>query len=479
MRVSMVLILLAALAAPVPLDADDELWIAVAGRGRGGSGSMWVTDLYVMNTGEEAIEVEISFLDRFVDNREVEGTIFEVEGGQTLSLPDVIATTFGSDSAFGAIHIEAVDEDDDEGNDLGDDGVSLMAHARIYDNGSGGTVGQAVEGMASDAAISADGDATAFIPGIAHNGSFRSNWFGLNVTETDEEGSGEAEVLVELLDLDGEVIASRTYAMPPLAPLFFSLSDLAPTFDDGTLRLTMLEGEAIFGASKIDSRTNDPTTLSAKGRSPGREEKLFTDDFFIEDCTFTATGRNPFFPLTPGHKIVLEGEDDGELVRNTIEVLNETFVVDGVTTRVVTETETADGELTEISRNYFAECVETGSVFYFGEHVDIYEDGEIVSHDGEWLAGENGARAGIMMPGAIVAGSRYFQEVAPEVALDRAEHLATGLTIETPAGTFDRCMSVRDSSALDPRGQGDIKVYCYGAGNVIDADLELVELVRP
>ena len=55
---------------------------------------------------------------------------------------------------------------------------------------------------------------------------------------------------------------------------------------------------------------------------------------------------------------------------------------------MVEERETEDGELVEVSRNFFAICEETNSVFYFGEEVDDDEDGEIVGHEGAWLAGE-------------------------------------------------------------------------------------------
>lgn len=471
---TLLLMFVAIVAISTPALSDDELWVPAAGRGAGAAGSLWVTDLLVTNPGEDAVEVEIAFLPRSADNRDVEGETYEIGGGETLQLRDVIRETFGHESAFGAIHIEIVEEDEE--SDLAEDG-DILASARIYEAKASGTVGQSLEGFSSDDAISAADDPVAIVMGVTNNSQFRSNWYAVNVTETDDDAAGTARVQVDLIAPDGSATNLGEYDLAPRSAILVPMSGL--TFEDATLQFTMLEGDAIFGASAIDSRTNDPATLVAKRRSSGERQTQFTDEFFIEDCTFASTGNNPFFPLTPGLKVVLEGMDEGELISNTIEVLNETFVVDGVTTRVVTETEMADGELTEISRNYFAQCTETGSVFYFGEHVDIYEDGEVVSHGGEWLAGENGARAGIIMPGTVVAGSRYFQEIAPGVAMDRAEHLMTGLEIETEAGAFDDCASVRDSSALSPQEKGDIKLYCYGVGVVVDGDLEAVELELP
>jgi hypothetical protein len=127
-----------------------------------------------------------------------------------------------------------------------------------------------------------------------------------------------------------------------------------------------------------------------------------------------------------------------------------------------------------VSRNYFARCRETNDVFYFGEAVDIYEDGEIVSHDGAWLAGRKGARPGLIMPGRFLLGSRYFQEIAPDVALDRAENTEMGLELDLPAGTFEDCVKIVETSPLEP-GHESIKHYCPGVGLAIDSGIELVD----
>jgi hypothetical protein len=145
-----------------------------------------------------------------------------------------------------------------------------------------------------------------------------------------------------------------------------------------------------------------------------------------------------------------------------------------VRARVIEERELVDGELAEVSRNFFARCRETNDVFYFGEDVDIYEDGEIVSHEGAWRAGEDDAQPGIIMPGTFLLGSRYFQEIAPDVALDRADHTEMDVEIEVPAGTFERCVQVIETTPLEPDDESE-KIYCPGVGLVFDDDAELVE----
>jgi hypothetical protein len=159
--------------------------------------------------------------------------------------------------------------------------------------------------------------------------------------------------------------------------------------------------------------------------------------------------------------------------RLVITVLDETKTVDGIETRVLEEREWRNGALIEISRNFLAICEETGDVFYFGEEVDDYADGQIVNHAGAWLAGEDDARAGLIMPGTPSVGMRYYQEVAPGVALDRAEILSVTETFETPAGTFANSLRTKEGSALKPAEQ-EFKTYAPGIGLIQDESLLLV-----
>lgn len=192
------------------------------------------------------------------------------------------------------------------------------------------------------------------------------------------------------------------------------------------------------------------------------------EEFAISDCNLLTEGRNTYFILEPGFRLVLEGEDE----RLHVTVLAETKTVDGVVTRVVEEREWADGELYEVSRNYFAICEETKDVFYFGEDVDFYESGTLVKHEGAWLAGRDGNRAGMIMPGTPKQKMMYYQEIAPDVAMDRAEIVSLNETCETPAGTFSNCMKVKEGTALNIL-ETEYKYYAPGIGLIRDADLLL------
>ena len=209
------------------------------------------------------------------------------------------------------------------------------------------------------------------------------------------------------------------------------------------------------------------TFSTAWGQSKKSE---WQDEFAISSCNLATTGRNPYFVLEPGFQLVLEGGG----TKLQITVLGETRTIDGVSTRVVEEKEWKDGKLYEIARNYFAICPQTKDVFYFGEDVEFYEDGKVVKRDGSWLAGTNGNKAGLMMPGTPKPKMKYYQELAPGVAMDRAEIESLTETCKTPAGTFSGCMKVKETSAIELLAK-EYKYHAPGIGLVADEDVRLVK----
>ncbi len=201
-------------------------------------------------------------------------------------------------------------------------------------------------------------------------------------------------------------------------------------------------------------------------------EPAYTDRFQLSQCTFTSTGSTRYMILEPGYRLVLEGLDDGDEVRLVITVLHETISIQGMEARVVEERETKNEVLVEVSRNYFAICEQTGSVYYGGEDVDIYHEDGTVTHEGAWRHAVAGARAGLMMPGLPLLGARYFQEIAPGVALDRAEIVSLSVAMQTPAGFFEHCLLARETNPLEP-GEEEFKLYAPGVGLIQDETLEL------
>lgn len=199
---------------------------------------------------------------------------------------------------------------------------------------------------------------------------------------------------------------------------------------------------------------------------------------------------NDFFPFTPGGVKVHRGDGDGEKL-----VVTELFLTDtrtfqwnggSVATRVLREVEFENGQLVEISDNYFAEA-DDGTVYYFGEVVDDYEDGAVVGHDGSWLVG------GATLPAdpvdtANATNPALFMPVDPEVGdswkpEDLFPFVDETVTCQkfvgkhkTEAGKFKDVMQVKETSALDSGSEK--KWYARGVGVIHavsdDEDVELV-----
>jgi hypothetical protein len=200
-------------------------------------------------------------------------------------------------------------------------------------------------------------------------------------------------------------------------------------------------------------------------------EVKFQDTFNTEKATLADKGSNTYMILKPGYKLILtDGKDN-----LTITVLDETKMVDGVKTRIVEERETKGGKLDEVSRNYFAIDKATGDIYYFGEDVDMYDaEGKVTGHEGGWLSGLNDAKFGLMMPGKPRLGSRYYQEMAPKVAMDRAEVVSISETVKVPVGTFKNCLKTKESSSLES-GVED-KLFAPGVGLLKDGDFKLTKI---
>ena len=220
----------------------------------------------------------------------------------------------------------------------------------------------------------------------------------------------------------------------------------------------------IFATSLINWNCNNPT-----GKGPGVSPK-WQENFGLEDRKLSDRGRNPFFVLEPGFQLILESANE----KLAVTVLDETKEVTGILTRVVEEREWKNGELYEVSRNFFAICEDTKDVFYFGEDVDMYKGGMVANHQGAWLAGQNGATAGLIMPGQARVGQKYYQEMAKGVAMDRAVVIKLDDSLETPAGLMENCLLTRESTAINPF-ELEFKTYAPGIGLIQDQKLLLTK----
>ncbi len=183
---------------------------------------------------------------------------------------------------------------------------------------------------------------------------------------------------------------------------------------------------------------------------------------------------NEFFPLPVGRTLELEGQEAGVTEHLKFVVTDKTEVVNGITTRVVTETHSEDGEIVEVSRNFFAQAPD-GTVCYYGEEVDIYENGVVANHDGSWRA-EGPNQGGILMPGSPELDQEFANESAPGIAEDEAVIVGLGESRTVPAGTFTNVLHTIDWNPLEgqTRADGEDKFYAPGLGLIQDSVAVLI-----
>ena len=204
----------------------------------------------------------------------------------------------------------------------------------------------------------------------------------------------------------------------------------------------------------------------------------------INPGDFTVTIDNPFFPLPPGVTFSYRGNREGRKQRDEFAVTNNTIVIAGVTCRVVHDRVFLRGILQENTFDYFAQDRD-GNVWYFGEDTEeLDRHGNVVSTEGTWRAGLNGAQPGVIMEAHPQVNDHYFQEQAAPLAQDEATVLSLHATAEVPLAKFRNCLLTTEFTQLEP-GNFEHKFYARGIGFVLSVvvkggreRLALVRIVR-
>jgi hypothetical protein len=232
---------------------------------------------------------------------------------------------------------------------------------------------------------------------------------------------------------------------------FLKISSVAVAF---ALLATGCRQRTATGASTGDQSTHAVT--SAKDFASA----TFSDSTNID---------NPWLPLTPGTRWTWQGHayDGKDRVRRkvVITVTDLTKVIGGVRAVVVYDLDYNDGRVEEAEIALFAQDDE-GNVWHFGQYPEEYEDGEIVKTP-TWIAGFEGARAGIAMKGDPQMGTpSYAQGWGPAVGWnDRAKTAEMGAETCVPVACYPDVLVVREFSRTEP-GAFQTKYYAPGIGNV-------------
>lgn len=190
---------------------------------------------------------------------------------------------------------------------------------------------------------------------------------------------------------------------------------------------------------------------------------------------------NPYFPLKPGTTFIYRGETDGTPTKDVMTVTHQTKEILGVTTTVVHDQVYEEGVLTEDTLDWYAQDKQ-GNVWYFGEDTkELDENGNVISTEGSWQAGVNGAQPGIVMLAHPQKADKYQQEFAADVAEDMAQVLGFKNSLCVPYGCFKHVLVTKEWSPLEP-GVVENKYYAKGVGfiysEMVQGGNETLALVR-
>ena len=191
-----------------------------------------------------------------------------------------------------------------------------------------------------------------------------------------------------------------------------------------------------------------------------------SDSVELDPAEFVAGIDNPYWPMAPGTEWVYRETDaDGSEQRVEVAVTDRTKKILGIDAVVVRDVVSEDGELREDTYDWYAQD-EDGNVWYLGEETKEYENGEVVSTEGSWEAGVDGAQAGIVMPADPKVGLAYRQEFYAGEAEDRGEILRLDARAEVPFGSFGELLLTEETTPLEP-DVVEHKFYAKGVGPVL------------
>lgn len=226
----------------------------------------------------------------------------------------------------------------------------------------------------------------------------------------------------------------------------------------------------VFGVLFVLGTNGIAASASASGPDPG---------------DFVGRVDNPWFPLVPGTTFVYRGVKDGKSARDVVTVTHATKTIQGVHCTAVRDRLYLAGRLEERTTDWYAQD-RRGNVWYFGEATaELDRAGHVTSTEGSWLAGRDGAEAGIFMTARPMVGQSRRQEYYKGHAEDHFAVVSLRARVSVPYTSSNRALLTKEWMPLEP-GTLDHKYYVRGIGNVKEVTVkgplersELVSVQRP
>ena len=198
------------------------------------------------------------------------------------------------------------------------------------------------------------------------------------------------------------------------------------------------------------------------------------------NAQFSARVTNPWYPLLRGSTWIYRGVKDGEHSREVMTVTHRTKTIEGAPCVVVSDLLYLRGRLEERTEDYYTQDSH-GRVWYFGENTaELDRKGRVKDTSGSWLAGRDGAKAGIFMFTNPRPGQSARQEYLKGEAEDHFQVLQLGAAVAVPFTMARHALLTKEWTPLEP-GVIDHKFYVRGIGTVLErtakGPLERNELV--
>lgn len=186
----------------------------------------------------------------------------------------------------------------------------------------------------------------------------------------------------------------------------------------------------------------------------------------LDPVDFSTTIDNPYWPMRPGTTWrYRETDGRGGVQGVRVTVTQQTKIVMGIEAVVVHDVVMEEAQLVEDTYDWYAQD-KAGNIWYLGEDTKEYENGKVVSTEGSWEAGVDGAQPGIAMPAKPEAGLTYRQEYYAGWAEDAAAILSTEEWVQVPFGSFRDVVLTKDFTPLHPEIL-EYKLYARNVGPVL------------
>jgi hypothetical protein len=211
------------------------------------------------------------------------------------------------------------------------------------------------------------------------------------------------------------------------------------------------------------STTSGPARTTAASTTTVRLVNADPGKFDRKDFGSPFGDTNRWLPLVPGYQSVR----DGTLFRGRRElhhqrrftVTDVVKVVNGVRTVVVLDQDIDAGQIAEQALDYYAQD-KHGNVWYMGSYTETYEGGQFVNAVDAWLAGVNGATAGVaMMANPRKGMPGYIQASIPGRETIHAEVAKLGEKKCVPFKCFSNTLAILEDGT-------EFKWYAEGVGGI-------------